>query len=66
MTRELLEQMRTEGRLVPASMYLRKSRAEEHMGLEETLSRHCSSSSRVMGDPLSFSGPTGQRVDQLA
>lgn len=40
MTRELLEQMRSEGRLVPASMYLRKSRAEEHMGLEETLSRH--------------------------
>ena len=40
MTRELLEQLRSEGRLVPASMYLRKSRAEEHMGLEETLSRH--------------------------
>ena len=40
MTRDLLEQMRSEGRLVPASMYLRKSRAEEHMGLEETLSRH--------------------------
>ena len=40
MTRELLEQMRAEGRLVPAFMYLRKSRAEEHMGLEETLSRH--------------------------
>ena len=40
MRRSQLEEYRRSGRLVPASMYLRKSRAEEHMGLEETLARH--------------------------
>ena len=40
MNREMLDQYRLLGRLVPSSMYLRKSRAEEHMGLQETLARH--------------------------
>lgn len=40
MLRSQLEDYRRAGRLIPSSMYLRKSRAEEHMGLEETLARH--------------------------
>ena len=37
MLRSQLAEYRAAGRLVPASMYLRKSRAEEHMSLAETL-----------------------------
>ena len=40
MTREELSVYRDAGRPVISSMYLRKSRAEEHMSLEETLARH--------------------------
>lgn len=40
MTREMLARYRDGGRLVHAAMYLRKSRAEEHMSLAETLARH--------------------------
>ena len=40
MTREELSAYRDAGRPVISSMYLRKSRAEEHMSLEETLARH--------------------------
>ncbi len=40
MTREELSAYHDAGRPVISSMYLRKSRAEEHMSLEETLSRH--------------------------
>lgn len=40
MTREMLEQYWDAKRLVRSSIYLRKSRAEEHMNLEETLARH--------------------------
>lgn len=40
MTREDLSAYHDAGRPVISSMYLRKSRAEEHMSLEETLSRH--------------------------
>ena len=40
MVREQLEEYRRTGRLVPSSMYLRKSRAEEHLSLTETLARH--------------------------
>lgn len=40
MHREELEEYSRVGRLVAACVYLRKSRAEEHMSLEETLSRH--------------------------
>lgn len=42
MRREQLEQYKRTGRWVRASIYLRKSRNEEHMSLEETLSRHLS------------------------
>ncbi len=40
MNLEELREYRQSGRLVPSSLYLRKSRTEEHMGLEETLERH--------------------------
>ena len=40
MLREMLEQYKRVGRWVRAAIYLRKSRAEEHMSLEETLGRH--------------------------
>ena len=40
MRREQLEEYTRLGRWVRSSMYLRKSRAEEHMSLEETLRRH--------------------------
>lgn len=40
MLREMLEQYKRIGRWVRAAIYLRKSRAEEHMSLEETLGRH--------------------------
>ena len=40
MRREQLEEYHRQGRLVLSAMYLRKSRAEEHMSLEDTLSRH--------------------------
>lgn len=40
MKREQLEDYKRKGRFVHAAMYLRKSRTEEHMGLEETLSKH--------------------------
>lgn len=40
MLRSQLAEYRQAGRLVPAALYLRKSRAEEHMSLEETLARH--------------------------
>ena len=40
MLRSQLAEYRQAGRLVPAAMYLRKSRAEEHMSLAETLARH--------------------------
>lgn len=42
MLREMLEQYKRVGRWVRAAIYLRKSRAEEHMSLEEILSRHLS------------------------
>lgn len=42
MLREMLEQYKRVGRWVRSAIYLRKSRAEEHMSLEETLSRHLS------------------------
>lgn len=42
MLREMLEQYKRIGRWVRAAIYLRKSRAEEHMSLEEILSRHLS------------------------
>jgi site-specific DNA recombinase len=38
--REMLEEYTRLGRWVRSAMYLRKSRAEEHMSLEETLRRH--------------------------
>ena len=40
MRREQLEEYTRIGRSVISSMYLRKSRAEEHMSLEETLAKH--------------------------
>ena len=40
MRREQLDEYTRLGRWVRSSMYLRKSRAEEHMGLQETLQRH--------------------------
>lgn len=40
MTREDLIKYADSGKLVDSAVYLRKSRAEEHMSLEETLSRH--------------------------
>lgn len=40
MLREMLEQYKRLGRWVRAAIYLRKSRAEEHMSLEDTLGRH--------------------------
>lgn len=40
MTRELLMEYIDNGKLIDAAVYLRKSRAEEHMSLEDTLSRH--------------------------
>lgn len=40
MLREQLELYKRIGRWVRAAIYLRKSRAEEHMSLEETLGRH--------------------------
>lgn len=40
MRREQLEEYTRIGRWVRSSMYLRKSRAEEHMNLEDTLRRH--------------------------
>lgn len=40
MRREQLEEYHRRGRLVRSSIYLRKSRAEEHMSLEDTLARH--------------------------
>lgn len=40
MTRETLLTYQAAGRPVISSMYLRKSRAEDHMSLEETLSKH--------------------------
>ena len=40
MRREDLEACRHSGKLIRAAIYLRKSRAEEHMSLEETLGRH--------------------------
>lgn len=42
MLREMLEQYKRVGRWVRSAIYLRKSRAEEHMSLEEILSRHLS------------------------
>ena len=42
MLREMLEQYKRIGRWVRSAIYLRKSRAEEHMSLEEILSRHLS------------------------
>lgn len=40
MRREQLEEYTRHGRWVRSAMYLRKSRAEEHMSLEDTLRRH--------------------------
>ena len=40
MRREQLEEYTRQGRWVRSAMYLRKSRAEEHMSLEDTLRRH--------------------------
>lgn len=40
MRRELLDLYTRQGRWVKSAMYLRKSRAEEHMSLEDTLRRH--------------------------
>ena len=40
MRREMLEEYTRLGRWVRSAMYLRKSRAEEHMSLEDTLRRH--------------------------
>ena len=40
MLREMLEQYKRTGRWVRAAIYLRKSRAEEHMSLEAVLKRH--------------------------
>ena len=40
MRREQLDMYKRVGRWVRAAIYLRKSRAEEHMSLEETLGRH--------------------------
>ena len=40
MLREMLEQYKRQGRWVHAAMYLRKSRAEEHMTLSEVLAKH--------------------------
>lgn len=40
MLREMLEQYKRVGRWVRSAIYLRKSRSEEHMSLEETLGRH--------------------------
>lgn len=42
MLREHLELYKRTGRWVRSAIYLRKSRAEEHMSLEETLGRHLS------------------------
>lgn len=42
MRREQLDIYKRVGRYVHAAIYLRKSRAEEHMSLEETLGRHLS------------------------
>ena len=39
MRREQLEEYTRQGRWVRSAMYLRKSRAEEHMSLEDTLRR---------------------------
>lgn len=40
MKREHLDTYRQQGKLVTAAMYLRKSRAEEHMDIEATLAKH--------------------------
>ncbi|MBC5747092.1 recombinase family protein [Dysosmobacter sp. NSJ-60] len=40
MKREQIEEYLRASRLICSAIYLRKSRAEEHMSLEETLSRH--------------------------
>ena len=40
MRREQLDEYTRQGRWVRSSMYLRKSRTEEHMSLEDTLRRH--------------------------
>lgn len=40
MRREQLEEYTRQGRWVRSAIYLRKSRAEEHMSLEDTLRRH--------------------------
>lgn len=40
MLREMLEQYKRVGRWVRSAIYLRKSRAEEHMSLEAVLNRH--------------------------
>lgn len=42
MRREQLDTYKRTGRWVRSAIYLRKSRSEEHMSLEETLSRHLS------------------------
>lgn len=42
MLREMLEQYKRVGRWVRAAIYLRKSRAEEHMSLDAVLKRHLS------------------------
>ena len=40
MKREQIEEYLRASRLICSAIYLRKSRAEEHMSLEDTLSRH--------------------------
>lgn len=40
MKREDIALYRQQGRLIPSAMYIRKSRAEEHLSLDETLEKH--------------------------
>lgn len=56
MRREQLDLYTRQGRWVRSAMYLRKSRAEEHMSLEDTLRRHKS-------DLTSYAERYGYQVD---
>ena len=56
MRREHLEEYTRQGRWVRSAMYLRKSRAEEHMSLEDTLRRHKAAL-------MAYAGRYGYQVD---
>ena len=58
MKREQIEEYLRASRLICSAIYLRKSRAEEHMSLEETLSRHRAAL-------IAYAEKYGYRVDPL-